>query len=94
MGKNFWNNKWKKCRIVKGKEASKLKVRESKNISRRGVTYEKEEKKKKEAKTFTYWLNTNSWVKNTLRYDKIEVGKESNCSDVRVFPNKLENKRR
>lgn len=45
------------------------------------------------AKTFTYWLNTNSWVKNTLRYDKIEVGKESNCSDVRVFHNKLENKR-
>lgn len=54
----------------------------------------KKRRKKKEAKTFTHWLNTNSWVKNTLRYDKIEVGKESNCSDVRVFPNKLENKRR
>lgn len=54
----------------------------------------KKRRKKKEAKIFTHWLNTNSWVKNTLRYDKIEVGKESNCSDVRVFPNKLENKRR
>lgn len=56
MGKNFWNNKWKKCRIVKGKEASKLKVRENKNISRRGVTYEKEEKKKEKRNENLYLL--------------------------------------
>lgn len=58
----------------------------------------KKKKKKKNlpipvARTFTYWTRIHG-LKNTLGYDKIEVGEESNCSDVRVFRNKLENKRR